>query len=1010
MDGNSRKDGRTGALVLDTVEQCLWRDGQRIDVTPKSFAVLTYLADRPARLVTKAELLDALWSDTAVTEGVLKVCVLEVRRALGDDAKAPRWIQTVHRRGYRFLQEIPRGGAAVPTSTNPRATSVAPTGFVGRETELARLRGALERAVAGVGGTVFVGGPPGIGKTSLVEAFLEPIERAGQMLVIRGHCLEQFGAGDAWAPVLEALTGMLRGPRGRALRHRMESNAPSWSAEFAERIDGRRDRVSALAASHERRLRELGDALTDISREVPLVFFLEDLQWSDPSTLDLVAMLARRREPARILLLVTARPVDGSAAATALTVLRQELVLHRRADSIEVRLFDAAAVAGWLDARFPDHRFQSDLGGALHARTEGHPLFLVHLVEWLVERGTIAHRDGVWRMNAALDSIAGDIPDTVRRAIELQADRLDADEQRVLEAGAVCRAEFSAVAAAAALQETPVWVEERCELLARRGTFLDAAGFTELPDGTISSRYRFRHALQADVIYRRIAPGRRSRFHLRIGVRGEEVYGARAGEIASELALHFEEGRDWARAVAHRRAAASNDVQRAANREAEIHLIAALALCNRLRENDRARARRELLEDLGLLRRTMGDLRGSADAFEALVAHAGEFGDRAKQVHALLYLGSVVFWEDRDRCLTHVDRAVECAERGNDSELRAHANGYRGHWQLNLRGFDRVHVQACEDAVASARASGDERREALHVIRLAYARLFEGRPDDALAAACSGGEMALAQGDAFEWLLAQFFSAWALLHAGRIEKMTATIDAASRAAERNGHAPWVALFTVQRAESLVAIGDGATARALVAPVLEAALHSDDPTGQIVHHAGIVLAQAELVAGDARAAADRVRGVAKRLQLERGAMDRLLDLPFHAVAFEALHRSGDCGAAAPHADSLLAIARACGEANHLAFALAARVAAASAGESSPAQRDVDEAAALIDAGRAPLLGARAADLLAEVAAIEGRKSEAKEHARRARDARARWKAESTTESRSTRSRSRRPRST
>lgn len=973
-------------IVLDEAEQCVWRDGARVEITPKAFAVLCYLADRPRRLVPKEELLDALWGDTVVTDGVLKVCVLEVRRALDDDAKSPRWIQTVHRRGYRFLEDVPRGDAHTkPSSASPALPSgPRAAGFVGREAELARLDAAAARALAGEATTVFVAGPPGIGKTSLVEAFLAPLERAGRVLVARGHCLEQYGAGDAWLPVLEAVGGLLRGPRGPALRARLERAAPSWATEFATNAGGtRRDPV--LAATHERRLRELGDALADVARETPLVLLLEDVQWSDPSTLDLVALIARRREPARVLLVVTARPVD--AGSQSLARLRHELALHRRAESIEVGLFDADATARWIDARFDGHAFPPELARELHARTDGHPLFLVHLADWIVERGAVARRGDAWTLESSPRAVVDDVPDTVRRAIELQADRLDADEQRVLEAGAACRAEFSVAAAAAALQEDPSDVEAVCEKLARRGSFLVTAGLAEMPDGTISSRYRFAHGLQAEVIYRRIAPGRRSRYHLRIGERGVELYGARAGEIASELALHFEEGRDWARAIAHRRAAAANDVRRAANREAEAHLVAALALCDRLGEGERAITRRALLEEVGLLRRTMGDLRGSAQAFEALAAHAGEFGDRAMQVHALLCLGSVVFWEDRERCLAHVDRAVEAAERGADAALRAHARGYRGHWHLNLRGFDRAHVAACEAAVESARAAGDERREALHVIRLAYARLFAGRTDDALTSAAAGAEMALAQGDAFEWLLAQFFRSWAFLHAGRLGEMRANLDAAARAAERNGHAPWIALFTVQRAELLVALGDGDGARALATPVVDAALGADEPTGQLAHHGGIVLVQADLAARDPRRAAERVRDVEARLRRERGAMDRLLDLPFHAAAFEAHHEVGDTRDAARHADALLEAARACGEPNHAALALAAQVACAR-GSAAATKRDEDEAVASIDSGSAPLLAPRAAELLARAATARRKKSIADAHARRATDARAR----------------------
>jgi len=90
-------------IALDTVNECLWRGSRRIALTPKAFALLAYLAERPRRLVTKDELLDALWKGTSVTDGVLKVCVRELRIALDDDAKTPRFIETLHRRGMISL-------------------------------------------------------------------------------------------------------------------------------------------------------------------------------------------------------------------------------------------------------------------------------------------------------------------------------------------------------------------------------------------------------------------------------------------------------------------------------------------------------------------------------------------------------------------------------------------------------------------------------------------------------------------------------------------------------------------------------------------------------------------------------------------------------------------------------------------------------------------------------------------------------------------------------------------
>lgn len=88
-----------GDFRLDPVNQCLWRGTAQISLSPKAFAVLHYMVERPGRLVTKQELLDALWHDTFVTEGVLKLAVLEIRKVLNEPVDEPRFIQTLHRPG-----------------------------------------------------------------------------------------------------------------------------------------------------------------------------------------------------------------------------------------------------------------------------------------------------------------------------------------------------------------------------------------------------------------------------------------------------------------------------------------------------------------------------------------------------------------------------------------------------------------------------------------------------------------------------------------------------------------------------------------------------------------------------------------------------------------------------------------------------------------------------------------------------------------------------------------------
>ena len=174
-----------GDFELDIANVRLWRAGVELELTPKSFALLAHLVQRPGELVLKDTLLDTVWGRRFVSEGAVKTVVSELRAALGDDARAPRWIETVQRRGYRFLGDVRlSGGAAASTASAPAAAhppDAAPPAapatpacgnlppglppLVARDDELARIDGLLASSRL-----VTISGPAGVGKTSLALA------------------------------------------------------------------------------------------------------------------------------------------------------------------------------------------------------------------------------------------------------------------------------------------------------------------------------------------------------------------------------------------------------------------------------------------------------------------------------------------------------------------------------------------------------------------------------------------------------------------------------------------------------------------------------------------------------------------------------------------------------------------------------------------------------------------------------------------------------------------------
>jgi predicted ATPase len=217
----------------------------------------------------------------------------------------------------------------------------------------------LEKALHGERQIVFITGEPGIGKTSLVEAFLARLadehEHEHETWIGRGQCIEHYGAGEAYMPVLEALGRLGREPGGTQLITMLRRYALSWLVQLPALVsvaEREKLRQEAQGATRERMLRELAEALDALAIKHPLVLVLEDLHWSDVSTLDLLSVLTRRPERARLLVIGTYRPVDILANGHPLRAVVQELQLHRQCEELRLGFLTEENVAAYLATRF----------------------------------------------------------------------------------------------------------------------------------------------------------------------------------------------------------------------------------------------------------------------------------------------------------------------------------------------------------------------------------------------------------------------------------------------------------------------------------------------------------------------------------------------------------------------------------------------------------------------------------------------------------------------------------
>src|SRR5262249_19564673 len=194
----------------------------------------------------------------------------------------------------------------------------------------------------------------------------------------------------AYLPLLEALGRLGRGPGGERLVAILAQYAPSWAVQFPTLLNARAlaDLQHALeGTTRTRMLRELSVALDVVSAEGPLVLVLEDLQWSDPSSVEALVMLARRREPARLLVVGTYRAAEVVGHDHPLTTVKQELRARGQAVEVALRYLSQAAVQAYVTTRLAEPGAAAALAPVVYRRTDGHPLFMVQVTDYLAQPG-----------------------------------------------------------------------------------------------------------------------------------------------------------------------------------------------------------------------------------------------------------------------------------------------------------------------------------------------------------------------------------------------------------------------------------------------------------------------------------------------------------------------------------------------------------------------------------------------------------------------------------------------
>lgn len=708
---------------LDLTEQCLWKGEQPIALRRKPFAILAHLVANAKKLVTHDELIERVWAGQVVSESAVRTHVHELRHALGEGL-----IETVIGRGYRFTAELVDDAAApgLPAQAAP----------AGRDAELAALRAAFAKAATGQRQLCFVTGDPGIGKTTLVDAFLGEVAPSA---ALRGACVEQFGAPEAYLAVLDLLGRLRDAPERIATLVRY---APSFSllvphllSEAQEAEARRRTRANGDCAM----AREILDALDAMAATQPMVLVLEDMQWSDLATIDLVSQYGQRRERAKLLVIVTVRGEAARSTAHPINSVMRSLVARAGAISIPLAPLGEAAIADVIARRFVDHALPAAFAAIVERITGGTPLFLVALLDDLVDRGMIAQRDGRWQLVVTLDDVAAHRPASMRQLIDIQLDRLTATEQRTLEAASIVGAEFATELVAAALGVSMEAVDDTCDDLARRSLFLRRDGTEEWPDGTLQTRYAVTHSLVQETCAERVPHARRQRQHRAIAERLEAGFLDRTSEIAHVIATHLDAAGMAGRALQYYVAAAERTARRFASADAlRLYRSARAALLRSPPSKERDEAELRLLLGAEEMHRSGANVLSSygmasaalranpqlgsepTEMFRRAVDLSRSVGDSPRACAALAYLAArQTTLADHAGARTTCDQLdVELARCTLDGPMLAFARGPRGvnlFWRGELERASTLLAELTMDDLAC-----DARGPSRHVVLVCY--------------------------------------------------------------------------------------------------------------------------------------------------------------------------------------------------------------------------------------------------------------------------------------------------
>jgi DNA-binding winged helix-turn-helix (wHTH) protein/predicted ATPase len=597
--GTDRWSFRLGDWLVEPRGGKAIRAGREVRLRPRIVDLLVYLAGRPGEVVSKEELLDAIWSTRFVAESALSGAVAELRSALEDDPASPWLIETIPKRGYRLIAiPLPEpssaiGGPRAPAPAAPWAEGPDAL-FVDRERELSLLLRSHAQALSGRGRVVFVTGEAGSGKTALlVELGRRLLAGGGGTAVAGGKGHSPRGASDAYLPFREALHVLSGDPDGgwlpSALRAWSARAVHEWAQDLAAVVPTEGpDLPGTLLPGPPRSPPPTRLALVDqVSRTLrafsarrPLVLLLDDFHWADESSIGLLFHLGRHLPGSRILVVATYRPEDlrrsGGTARHILERVVEELVRYSGEAPVQLSpRADRAFVDALVDA--VPNRLGEEFREALFRHTSGQPLQTIEVLRSLQAGGALV-LDGEGFLTAEEGIDWRRLPTRVEFLVREWLHGAGRSAQSILEAAAVEGEEFAAETVALALGLPASRVISTLSVEAGPVRCLAEPLGVKVVHGRRASLYRFRSRLAQRFLLDGLDPAERAARHEATGDALEAFFGGATAGVDLVLAHHFEAGASPERAAPYRVSAGDRAMALCAPAEALQNYAAAAGL------------------------------------------------------------------------------------------------------------------------------------------------------------------------------------------------------------------------------------------------------------------------------------------------------------------------------------------------------------------------------------------------------------------------------------------------